>query len=112
LRTVPLILAGLYAHRRVPDVVVRTSPPTGPAALDARGALLAVVGLGGAIYALTAAPAHGWLSAPVLVAGGLGVASLAALLPVEPPLRAPMLPLSLFPSRQLYTRNATPPLVY
>jgi EmrB/QacA subfamily drug resistance transporter len=112
LLNVPLILAGLFALRRVPEVVVRTSPPTGPAALDARGALLAVVGLGGAIYALTAAPAHGWLSAPVLVAGGLGVASLAALLPVERRLRAPMLRLSLFTSRQFDAINVTTVLFY
>jgi MFS family permease len=58
----PLILAALLVLRYVPE----TGTARRPLSLDVAGALLAVAGLGGVIYALTAGPASGWLSAPVL----------------------------------------------
>ena len=104
----PLILASLLALRRVPEI----SKARGLLSLDVRGGLLAVVGLGGVIYALTAGPASGWLSPPVLITAAVGVVALAALVPVERRLRAPMLRLSLFASRQFDAINVTTVLLY
>ncbi len=101
----PLILASLLALRRVPEI----SKARGLLSLDVRGGLLAVVGLGGVIYALTAGPASGWLSPPVLITAAVGVV---ALVPVERRLRAPMLRLSLFASRQFDAINVTTVLLY
>jgi EmrB/QacA subfamily drug resistance transporter len=105
---VPLILGGLLVLRRVPEIggAPRALSP------DVLGALLAVIGLGGVIYALTDGPAHGWLTTRPLVAGAIGVVSLAGLVPVERRLRAPMLRLSLFASRQFDAINVTTVLFY
>ena len=80
--------------------------------LDVAGGLLAVLGLGGVTYALTAGPMSGWGSAPVIVAGIVGVGSFVALVPVERRIRAPMLRLSLFESRQFVAINVTTLLFY
>jgi predicted MFS family arabinose efflux permease len=76
------------------------------------GAVLAILGLGAVIYALTAGPGSGWSSSPVVVTGVIGVASLLALLPVERRLRDPMIRLSLFASRQFDAINVTTFLLY
>jgi Na+/melibiose symporter-like transporter len=80
--------------------------------VDIAGALLTVVGLGGVIYALTAGPDSGWLSAPVLVTAIIGVASLVALVPAERRQRAPTLKLALFVSRQFDAINVMTLLYY
>ena len=65
------------------------------------------------IYALTAGPMSGWGSAPVIVIAGIvGVGSFVALVPVERRIRAPMLRLSLFASRQFDAINVTTLLFY
>jgi predicted MFS family arabinose efflux permease len=61
---------------------------------------------------LTDGSAHGWTDARVLVAGAVGLVSLAALLPVERRLAAPMVRLSLFASRQFDAINVTTVLFY
>jgi EmrB/QacA subfamily drug resistance transporter len=104
----PLILAALLVLRYVPE----TGTARRPLSLDIAGALLAVAGLGGVIYALTAGPASGWLSAPVLAAGPVGVVCLAVLVPAERRRRAPMLRLSLFTSRQFDAINVATVLLY
>jgi EmrB/QacA subfamily drug resistance transporter len=108
LLNVPLIAAGLLALRRVPDAA---RPPEAPP-LDLAGGFLAVVGLGGVVYALTDGAAHSWLTPGVIATGVAGVVALAALLPVERRVRAPMLRLSLFASRQFDAINATTVLLY
>jgi EmrB/QacA subfamily drug resistance transporter len=108
LLNVPLILAGLLALWYVPE----NATAGGKGSLDLIGALLAVVGLGGVIYALTAGPDSGWLSAQVLVTGILGVLSLVALIPTERHVRNPMLRLSLFRSRQFDAINVMTLLYY
>jgi MFS family permease len=73
---------------------------------------MTVAGLGGVIYALTAGPSSGWLSAPVLVAAAFGVIGLALLVPAERRLRAPMLRLALFASRQFDAINVMTLVLY
>ncbi|HEY6747970.1 MAG TPA: DHA2 family efflux MFS transporter permease subunit [Mycobacteriales bacterium] len=108
LLNVPLVLAALWVLRHVP-----ADSGTGrPLSVDVAGAGLAVLGLGGVIYALTEAPESGWTSAPVLLAGGLGLACLAALVPVEQRLRRPMLRTALFRSRQFDAINVATLLFY
>jgi MFS family permease len=58
LLSVPLTLACLLALLPVPERVDARPAPS----LDVLGGVLAVVGLGGVIYVLTAGPSSGWLS--------------------------------------------------
>jgi EmrB/QacA subfamily drug resistance transporter len=104
----PLIVAGLLALRLVPE----SGRPDVRSAPDLVGSLLAAVGLGGLIFALTEGTAHGWSSAPVLLASAAAVVCLAALVPVERRLAAPMLRLSLFSSRQFDAINSVTVLFY
>ncbi|MFC7275814.1 DHA2 family efflux MFS transporter permease subunit [Paractinoplanes rhizophilus] len=108
LLNVPLILLALLALRWVPE----TSDEPRPLSLDAAGAILAVLGIGGVIFALTRGASSGWADTLVLAAGIVGVAALVALTPVERRVRAPMLRLSLFKSRQFDAINATTVLFY
>ena len=99
----PVILPTLWVLRHVPAV----GSSGGRLTVDVPGVLLTVGGLGGITYALTAAPAAGWLSATVLAPGVLGLVCLAALAPVERRGHSPMLHLSLFRSRQFNAVNVT-----
>lgn len=84
----------------------------GTLSVDYTGALLAIVGLGGIIYALTAGPTSGWSSAPVVLTAVIGICSLAGLVPLERRVSDPMLRLSLFASRQFSAINLTTILLY
>jgi len=108
LLNLPLILLALLALRGVPE----RAQAAGPASPDVVGAVLAVLGLGAVIYALTAGPASGWGSVSVVVSAIIGVVSLAALIPVERRRSAPMLRLSLFASRQFDAINIATVLLY
>jgi EmrB/QacA subfamily drug resistance transporter len=108
LLNIPLILAGLGALRHVPE----SGRESGRFSLDVRGALLAVAGLGGVIYALTAGPSSGWMSAPVLIAAAVGVIGLALIVPAERRQRTPLLRLSLFASRQFDAINVMTLVLY
>ena len=108
LLNLPLIAAALAVLYLVPTTAVERRPLS----VDAVGVLLAVAGLGGVIYALTAAPESGWTTGPVLAAGLLGLACLAALVPVEQRRRRPMLRTSLFRSRPFDAINAATLLFY
>ena len=108
LLNVPLILVCLLVLLRVPESGARNSSLS----LDFSGALLAVLGLGGIIYALTAGPASGWSSAPVVLTAVIGTGALAGLLWLERRVAEPMLRLSLFASRQFSAINLTTLLLY
>jgi len=108
LLNVPLILVCLITLVRVPE-----SGNTGRLlSLDFSGALLAMLGLGGIIYALTAGPTAGWSSPPVVLTTVLGTGALVALVLLERRLAEPMLRLSLFASRQFTAINLTTVLLY
>ncbi|TMB02205.1 MAG: MFS transporter [Deltaproteobacteria bacterium] len=101
----PLAAAAAWAALRcVPD-----SRPSGPARIDVAGAAAATLGLGGCVYALIEAPAHG---PGVAAAAALGAACLAAFLWIEARSANPMLPLELFRSRQFSGANAVTLAVY
>jgi len=108
LLSAPLIVVGLVVLRWVPDV---TSERRGEP-IDTLGGALAVLGLGGVVYALTSGPDHGWLAPQVIVTSIVGVGALITLVVVERRQRAPMLRLSLFASRQFDAINVATFVLY
>jgi EmrB/QacA subfamily drug resistance transporter len=107
LLNIPLVLPALWVLRMVPDVATRRS-----LSVDVVGGLLAVVGLGGVIYAVTESPDSGWTSGPVLVTGLVGLVALIALVPVEQRRRQPMLRTALFRSRTFDAINVATLIFY
>ena len=101
----PLAAAGIWAAVRC---IPESRSPRG-ARIDVPGAALATLGLGGAVYALIEAPAHG---PAVPVAAAAGAILLAAFLVAERRSPRPMLPLALFGSRQFSGSNAVTLGVY
>lgn len=100
LMNIPIAVATmLISSKAIPE----TADPHAPDKLDAGGAALAVVGLGGVTWALTAR--HG-------PAGALSAAVVVAFLLFEKKRAAPMLDLSLFQSRTFSTANAHTLLLY
>jgi EmrB/QacA subfamily drug resistance transporter len=105
---VPLgIFVVMMATRHVPE----TRDPRASGRLDFPGALLAALGLAGTTYALIAAPGDG-ASAAVLVTAIGGVAALIAFVLVERRSPQPMLPLTMFASRQFSAANLVTFVVY
>jgi len=101
----PLAAAAAWAGMRcIPE-----SRTSGSLRIDVPGAAAATLGLGGCVYALIEAPAHG---PGVATAAALGAACLAAFVWIEARSRNPMLPLDLFRSRQFFGANAVTLAVY
>ncbi len=108
LLSAPLIVIGLVVLRQVPEIASgRRGQP-----IDMIGGALAVLGLGALVYALTAGPRDGWLTAQVIVSGVLGIGALTVLVLVETHRRSPMLRLSLFASRQFDAINVSTFVLY
>jgi EmrB/QacA subfamily drug resistance transporter len=101
------LLTMLWATRHVPE----TRDPLARGRLDYPGALLAAVGLAGSTYALIQAPDNG-ASAAVVVAAAAGVAALVAFVLRERGTDNPMMPLSIFASRQFTAANLVTFAVY
>ncbi|MFL6699284.1 MAG: MFS transporter [Vitreoscilla sp.] len=80
--------------------------------VDLAGAVTATLGLAGVVFALIEAPARGWSSAPVAIAGVVGLAGLAAFVACEARVRNPMLPLHLFADRDFAGANLLTLLLY
>ena len=97
----------VMAARHVPE----TRDPMAGGRLDFRGVILAAVGLGGTTYALIEAPAHG-ASLPVVVMATAGVVALIAFVLAERHAGNPMMPLSMFSSRQFSAANAVTFVVF
>jgi EmrB/QacA subfamily drug resistance transporter len=105
---VPLgIFIVVMAGRHVPE----TRDPEAGGRLDFRGAILAAVGLAGATYALIEAPAQGASVLVVVTAIGGGLALVAFVL-AERRSANPMMPLSMFSSRQFSAANAVTFVVF
>lgn len=103
----PLAVVTLLAARAVPE----TRDVTNTGRLDSAGAVLAAVGLGGLVYALTQGPAHGWTPATVASAA-LGVALLVAFVLQERRSADPLVPPRLFASRTFTAANVSTLAVY
>ena len=105
----PLGAFVVWASRRhVPE----TRDPTITGRLDLFGSVLAIVGLAGVTFALIQGAESGVGSPPVLAAGVLGVAGLAAFVAAERRSSEPMLPLGIFASRQFTSANLVTFVVY
>jgi len=105
---VPLgIFVVAMATRRVPE----TRDPRAHGRLDFPGACLAALGLAGTTYALIAAPGDG--ASPAVLASAIGgVLALVAFVLQERRSASPMLPLSMFSSRQFSAANLVTFVVY
>jgi EmrB/QacA subfamily drug resistance transporter len=105
---VPIAIAViLLSTRYVPE----TRDEQSRGRLDVTGAALAAIGLAFAVYALTEGPRRHWTTA-MIVCLTLGVLLLAAFLFVEAKSRDPMMPLSLFRSRNFSGANLVTFVVY
>jgi len=105
---VPLVLACLWITARA----VPQCPGDGAHRIDVPGAALCVLGLAGPVYALIQQPALGWSDpevwAPLL--GGIGACG--AFLAYERRAPDPMMPLSIFRSRNFAVGNLVTFVVY
>ena len=97
----------VMAGRHVPE----TRDPAAGGRLDFRGVILAAVGLAGTTYALIEAPGHGGSPLVLVAAIGGGLALIAFLL-AERRSANPMMPLSMFSSRQFSAANAVTFVVF
>ena len=102
------VILVLAAVRHVPE----TRDPTVTGKLDFAGSILAAVGLAGATYALVEAPSRGMGDPVVLVALVVGIVGLVSFVAVERRSPQPMLPLSIFASRQFTAANLVTVTVY
>ena len=101
---VPLVLVTLWLVRAgVPE----SRDEQAPGRIDYLGALLASLGLAGPVFALIEQPVYGWGDPLVFVPMVAGVLLLAAFLVHEQRSDHPMLPLTLFRSRNFAVGNAS-----
>ena len=104
----PLAALVVVAARHVPD----SRDPAAAPRLDLAGAVLMVVGLATVTYALIDGPAPAADVTLAIVLGVVGAAALVGFVVVERRRRYPMLPLSLFSSRQFTVANVVTFAVY
>jgi EmrB/QacA subfamily drug resistance transporter len=105
---VPLVLVTLAMARGVPD----SRDEEAPREIDYLGAVLASLGLAGPVFALIEQPIYGWTDPLVWIPGAAGLILLVVFLWHERRTAHPMLPLSLFRSRNFAVGNAATLLVY
>jgi EmrB/QacA subfamily drug resistance transporter len=105
---VPLVLATLWAARNVPES--RDEEMAGR--IDYLGAVLASLGLAGPVFALIEQPTYGWGDPIVFLPMVVGLALLVAFVWHEERTPHPMLPLTLFRSRNFAVGNLATLLVY
>lgn len=94
-------------------VVLRQADVREPGvSIDYLGALLCVVGLGGAVFALIEQEDYGWGSAIILVPFIVGVLAFAGFIVRQRFAKQPLMPLSLFAVRNFAVGNVSTALVY
>jgi EmrB/QacA subfamily drug resistance transporter len=106
---VPLAVAAVVITLRF---VPESRDPSTTGRLDYRGAVLAVLALGGITFGLIQGPTDGWTSPVVLVMLAVGVAASMGFVFAEHVERHPMLPLGMFRARQFTAANAVTFAVY
>lgn len=84
---------------------VRDRPQSAPGAFDVPGILLAGIGFGGVMFALSEGPSVGWSNPAIAIAAGLGIVLLAVLVAVELRTAEPLLNLRLLQNRLFRTVN-------
>ena len=105
---VPIAVAVIWlSERYVPET--RDDESSGP--LDVTGVVLAALGLAGVVFALTEGPRQGW-GAGLVAALVIGVGLLVAFVVVEARTSHPLVPLSLFRSRNFTGANLATLVVY
>jgi EmrB/QacA subfamily drug resistance transporter len=105
---VPLVAAAMWiTARHVPE----TRAPSPSPDVDYLGGIVLALGLGTVVYALIEGPAQQWPPLAI-VCGAIGVLALAAWFVVEARSSHPMVPLSIFRSRQFSGANAVTFVVY
>jgi len=105
---VPLALVTLWLARDVPE----SRDESAPREIDYVGAVLASLGLAGPVFALIEQPVYGWTDPLVLIPLIAGFALLAAFVWHEGRTDHPMMPLSLFRSRNFAVGNAATLAIY
>ena len=105
---VPLVLVCLWLIvRHVPEC-----PGDGGRRIDVPGAILCALGLAGPVYALIQQPSLGWSDESVWVPLVAGLGAFGAFIAYERRAPDPMLPLSMFGSRNFAVGNAVTFIVY
>lgn len=102
------VVAVLVTLKHVPE----SRDPAAARRPDLVGAALATVGLGGLVYALIEGSARRHLTPALALAGGVGLAALLAFPFVERRRPHPLVPMSIFRSRQFVGANVTTLTVY
>jgi EmrB/QacA subfamily drug resistance transporter len=102
---------GIFVAWAASAHVPESKDPTATGKIDLSGAALAAIGLGGTTYALIEAP-EGGHTAAVVATALIGVAALIGFFVRERRATDPMLPLSIFSSRQFSAANAVTFVVY
>ncbi|WP_030677149.1 MFS transporter, partial [Streptomyces sp. NRRL B-1347] len=93
---IPVALLGVIAVVRL---VPESKNPQGDRP-DLVGAVLSTIGMASVVYAIISGPEHGWTSAHVLVAAGVGLGVLAVFTVYELRIPYPMLDMHFFRNRQ------------
>jgi EmrB/QacA subfamily drug resistance transporter len=106
---IPLILIVLYATLRH---VEESRDDSAPKHLDAPGALLTILGLGGLTYSLIFASTHGWSNVTALGSLFGGIAILIAFILRERGTPSPLIPPSVFASRSFAAINLATLMLY
>ena len=102
------VVVVLVTQRHVPE----TRDPMATGRIDLLGGVLGMLGLGGITYAIIEVPDKGAGSPQVVTAAVVGVAAMVGFVLAEWRQPHPMLPLSLFRSRQFSAANAVTFVVY
>ena len=105
----PIAAAVIFiAMRQIPE----SQDPSATGYIDLTGSALTVLALVGISYGLIQGASGQWNSPPVIGAIALGMVAMVAFIVVELHVRAPIVPLAIFRSRQFSATNGVTLLIY